>query len=155
RRPTARHCQSLGGALAKLHLAGQDFPMSRPNALALDAWPPLFKQAEAQADTASRGLADRTRRELAYLHEAWPQCLPSGIVPADLLTDNVFFIHAEVSGLIDFCFACPGAFACDAAICLNAWFFEPHGSFNLTKGQALLAGYQAVRALSGEEVEAL
>ncbi len=33
-------------------------------------------------------------------------------------------------------------------ICLNAWCFEKDGSFNLTKGTALLAGYQSVRPLS-------
>jgi len=155
RRPTAKHCEALGGALAKLHLAGRDFAMSRPNALSLDAWAPLFAQAEAQADTVSGGLAERTRRELTYLKEAWPQGLPAGIIHADLFTDNVFFIGTEVSGLIDFYFACTDALAYDVAICLNAWCFEPDGSFNLTKGQALLAGYQAVRRLSPEETEAL
>lgn len=155
RRPTARHCGALGAALAKLHLAGRDFPMSRPNALSLDAWAPLFAQAEAQADTVAGGLTERTRRELARLKEAWPAGLPSGIIHADLFTDNVFFIGSEVSGLIDFYFACTDAFAYDIAICLNAWCFEPDGSFNLTKGQALLAGYQAVRPLLPEEVEAL
>jgi homoserine kinase type II len=33
--------------------------------------------------------------------------------------------------------------AYDLAICLNAWCFEADASFNLTKGQALLAGYRA------------
>jgi homoserine kinase type II len=155
RRPTAKHCGALGEALAKLHLAGQDFAMNRPNALSLDAWAPLFAQAEAQADTVSGGLAERTSRELAYLQDAWPKGLPSGIIHADLFTDNVFFIGSEVSGLIDFYFACTDAFAYDVAICLNAWCFEQDGSFNLTKGQAMLAGYQAVRPLQPEEIEAL
>ena len=155
RRPTAQHCGALGAALAKLHLAGQDFPMQRPNALSLEAWAPLFAQAEAQADTVSPGLAERTRRELADLEASWPRGLPTGIVHADLFTDNVFFIGPEVSGLIDFYFACTDAFAYDVAICLNAWCFETDGSFNLTKGRAMLAGYQSVRRLGADEVEAL
>ncbi|NBJ11282.1 homoserine kinase [Microvirga arsenatis] len=155
RRPTAQHCGALGAALAKLHLAGQDFPMQRPNALSLEAWAPLFAQAEAQADTVSPGLAERTRRELADLEASWPRGLPTGIVHADLFTDNVFFIGPEVSGLIDFYFACTDAFAYDVAICLNAWCFETDGSFNLTKGRAMLAGYQSVRRLGADEIEAL
>lgn len=155
RRPSAQHCGALGAALARLHLAGEDFPMTRPNALSLDAWAPLFAQAEMQADTVSDRLAERTRRELDFLAGAWPTGLPSGIIHADLFTDNVFFIGPEVSGLIDFYFACTDAFAYDLAICLNAWCFETDGSFNLTKGQAMLAGYQAVRRLSPPEVEAL
>lgn len=155
RRPTAQHCGALGAALAKLHLAGQDFPMQRPNALSLEAWAPLFAQAEAQADTVSQGLAERTRRELADLEASWPRSLPTGIIHADLFTDNVFFIGPEVSGLIDFYFACTDAFAYDVAICLNAWCFETDGSFNLTKGRAMLAGYQSVRRLGADEIEAL
>ncbi len=155
RRPTAQHCAALGGALAKLHLAGQDFSMCRPNALSLEAWTPLFAQAEAQADTVSPGLAERTRRELAKLEASWPRGLPTGIIHADLFTDNVFFIGSEVSGLIDFYFACTDAFAYDVAICLNAWCFEIDGSFNLTKGKAMLAGYQSVRRLDADEIEAL
>jgi homoserine kinase type II len=155
RRPKAQHCGSLGAALARLHLAGQDFAMTRPNALSVDGWPPLFAQAVAQADTVATGLAERTGRELEILQASWPSGLPTGIIHADLFTDNVFFIGPEVSGLIDFYFACTDAFAYDVAICLNAWCFEPDGSFNLTKGQALLAGYQAVRPLSRAETEAL
>ena len=155
RRPTAQHCAALGGALANLHLAGQDFRMTRPNALSFDSWPPLFAQAEAQADTVSARLAERTGRELEALRSVWPSGLPSGVIHADLFTDNVFFIGAKVSGLIDFYFACTDAFAYDLAICLNAWCFETDGSFNLTKGQAMIAGYQAVRRLKPEEVEAL
>jgi homoserine kinase type II len=60
-----------------------------------------------------------------------------------------------VSGLIDFYFACTDAFAYDLAICLNAWCFEQDGSFNLTKGQAMIAGYESVRRLTGAETEAL
>jgi homoserine kinase type II len=155
RRPSAQHCGALGRALAQLHRAGDGFPMSRRNALSVDAWGPLFAQAEAQADGVAIGLADRTRKELAFLGQHWPTGLPTGIIHADLFTDNVFFIDSEVSGLIDFYFACTDAYAYDLAICLNAWCFEPDGSFNLTKGQSLIAGYQAVRALEPQEIEAL
>jgi homoserine kinase type II len=155
RRPTAQHCAALGSTLAKMHLAGQDFGMARPNALSFDSWAPLFAQAETQADTVSDRLAERTRRELEALKGAWPNGLPSGVIHADLFTDNVFFIGADVSGLIDFYFACTDAFAYDAAICLNAWCFEADGSFNLTKGRAMLAGYQAVRRFEAAEIEAL
>ena len=80
---------------------------------------------------------------------------PTGIIHADLFTDNVFFIGREVSGLIDFYFACTDALAYDVAICLNAWCFEPDGSFNLTKGAGMFAGYQAVRPLDASEIDAL
>jgi homoserine kinase type II len=156
RRPTAQHCGALGGALAELHALAEDFrDGSRANALSLSAWRPLFSVAEAKADTVAVGLAERTLRELGSLERAWPGNLPTGIIHADLFTDNVFFIGQKVSGLIDFYFACRDALAYDLAICLNAWCFEPDGSFNITKGRAMIAGYQSVRRLAGPEIEAL
>ncbi len=155
RRPKPQHCGALGAVLAKLHRAGADFPMERPNALSLDGWAPLFSQAEAEADRVANGLAERTRKELAFLNRVWPSGLPSGVIHADLFTDNVFFIGAAVSGLIDFYFACTDAFAYDLAICLNAWCFEADGSFNVTKGGAMIAGYQTVRRLDEAEIEAM
>ena len=67
----------------------------------------------------------------------WPSDLPSGIIHADLFPDNVFFLGNELSGLIDFYFACNDLLAYDIAVCLNAWCFEKDGSFNMTKGMAL------------------
>jgi homoserine kinase type II len=155
RRPMARHCGAVGKALAQLHLAGRDFPMRRPNALSLSGWPALFEVAAADAERVAPGLAERTRRELDDLSERWPAGLPSGVIHADLFTDNVFFIGDAVSGLIDFYFACTDAFAYDLAICLNAWCFEPDLSFNITKGRAMISGYQSVRALTEAEAAAL
>jgi homoserine kinase type II len=155
RRPTARQCGSAGEALARLHLAGRGFPGRRDNALSLPAWRPLFEAAEAQADRVAAGLAERTRAELAHLEGCWPGGLPEGVIHADLFTDNVFFRGEAVSGVIDFYFACTDALAYDLAICLNAWCFEPDGSFNLTKGRAMIAGYRRVRELAPSEVEAL
>ena len=60
-----------------------------------------------------------------------------------------------MSGLIDFYFACNDAFAYDLGICLNAWCFEADGAFNVSKGMAMIAGYQRLRPLKPEEVEAL
>jgi homoserine kinase type II len=155
KRPSARHCHALGQALAQLHEAGRDFRMRRPNALSIESWPILFAAAEAQADMVTPGLAERTRRELEDLEAAWPGRLPAGVIHADLFTDNVFFVGDKVSGLIDFYFACTDALAYDLSVCLNAWCFEADGSFNHTKGQAMIAGYEKVRRLEPEEVEAL
>ena len=63
--------------------------------------------------------------------------------------DNVFFLDGKLSGLIDFYFAATDLLAYDIAVCLNAWCFEPDFSFNVTKGRALLRGYQAHAAAVG------
>jgi homoserine kinase type II len=155
RRPEARHCAMVGDALARLHSAGTDFGLSRPNALSLEGWSALCGAAQASADKVAPGLAGALASELAYLQKNWPSDLPAGVIHADLFPDNVFFLGGALSGLIDFYFACNDFFAYDLAICLNAWCFEQDSSFNVTKGMALIDAYARARPLSQCEVEAL
>ena len=155
RRPDPRHCYALGVALAKLHLAGQDFGQQRRNALSVEGWRQLQEQTAGRADSVQPGLAALAADELAYLEQHWPQHLPQGVIHADLFPDNVFFLGNTLSGLIDFYFACTDMLAYDVAICLNAWCFEPDHSYNVTKGQELLQGYMRTRALSSAELDAL
>ncbi len=155
RRPTVTHCRQLGEALARMHLAGADFAIRRPNALSLAAWRPLWEKSKARADEVAPGLAADVEAELAVLEATWPQDLPSGVIHADLFPDNVFFLGDSLSGLIDFYFACNDFFAYDVAVCLNSWCFEQDLAFNLSKGQALIDGYTAVRPLGAEELALL
>ena len=155
RRPDAWHCGALGAALARMHLAGADFPKKRKNALSVSGWRPLFEKAADRADTVQRDMRGTIEKELAHLEKTWPQGLPQGVIHADLFPDNVFFLGQELSGLIDFYFACTDTLAYDVAICLNAWCFEPDRSYNVTKGRDLLNGYIATRPLSTAELEVL
>ncbi|MES5044576.1 homoserine kinase [Rhizobium nepotum] len=155
RKPEAKHCREVGRALAAMHLAGEGFEITRPNALSVEGWKVLWDKSEARADEVEKGLRDEIRPELDYLAAHWPKDLPAGVVHADLFQDNVFFLGDELSGLIDFYFACNDLLAYDVSICLNAWCFEKDGAYNVTKGKALLEGYQSVRPLSAEELDAL
>ncbi len=155
RKPDARQCLETGRALAQLHLAGQGFPLMRRNGLSVENWAPLFETSRDRAEEVSPGLAYEITEELEALQRQWPCDLPQGIIHADLFPDNVFFIGAKLSGVIDFYFACNDALAYDLAICLNAWCFEPDGAFNATKGRAMLQGYESLRRLDDEERLAL
>ncbi len=155
RKPEARHCREVGKALARMHLAGEGFGLKRPNALSLEGWTSLWQKSAARADGVEPGLQEEIGAELDFLDEHWPQDLPAGVIHADLFQDNVFFLGDELSGLIDFYFACNDMLAYDVAICLNAWCFEKDGAYNLTKGMALLEGYDAVRPLLPQERQAL
>ena len=156
RKPNVAHCAGVGQALAKMHLAGADFSMSRANALSVSGWRPLFEQAAARADEVQHGLRDFIGAELDHLESnVWPQNLPQGVIHADLFPDNVFFLDEQVSGIIDFTFACNDMLAYDVAICLNAWCFESDRSFNVTKARALLSAYGRERPLSKDEEDAL
>ena len=154
-RPHAHHCREVGEALAHLHIAGQDYKGRRVNALSVQGWRPLYEAAKDRADSVTPGLRAATEKALQSLESEWPKDLPQGVIHADLFTDNVFFLKDKLSGVIDFYFACTDFLSYDLAICLNAWCFELDGSFNITKGQAMIAGYRAIRDLEPREVEAL
>jgi homoserine kinase type II len=155
RRVLPRHCAAVGEALARLHLAGADFAMTRPNALAVAGWQELYRRCRDSADSFQPGLTGILDAELAELAGIWPGTLPVGIIHADLFPDNVFFRGEILSGLIDFYFACTDFLAYDLAICLNAWCFESDQSFNATKARHLFAGYRRVRPLTAGELAAL
>ena len=155
RRPNVAHCGAVGDALAKLHLAGADFAMTRRNGLSVEGWRPLFEAAGARADTVQKGLGQVIGSELAQLERDWPRDLPQGVIHADLFPDNVFFLGDRLCGLIDFYFACTDALAYDVAICLNAWCFESDHSYNITKGRALLKGYMRTRKFTVREIAEL
>lgn len=155
RRPTAAHCREAGAGLAQLHLAAAGFPRSRTNDLGQAAWSPLFSGLRKAAEELKPGLAATISSDLELLATRWPKSLPQGIIHADFFPDNVFFAGGKFAGAIDFYFACSDALAYDIAIALNAWCFEPDGSFNITSARQLVAGYESRRPLSDIERAAL
>lgn len=155
KRPSNTHCRQLGEALAQMHLAGEGFAIKRPNALTVENWRPLYEMSGKSSNTVADGLSELIENELKYLESHWPKDLPSGIIHADLFPDNVFFLKDKLSGIIDFYFACNDMFAYDIAICINAWCFEADYSFNVTKAQGMLNGYNSIRQMNEAELEAL
>jgi homoserine kinase type II len=151
KRPNAAQCRAIGVKLAQMHRALDGFTPTRANALAMAAWAPIITPRLGLAESLRAGLADAVRADLAALAAGWPAGLPRGIIHEDLFPDNALFLGDEVRGVIDYYFACEDALAYDLAVCLNAWAFEPDRSFNITKGQALIAGYESIRPLTHEE----
>jgi homoserine kinase type II len=162
RRVRPEHLAPLGAALARLHAAGEGFAVVRPNALGPAGWAPLLDGCRERGNEVAPGLIAELDERLAAILAAWPApgALPMGQIHADLFPDNVFFLadsdgRPRLSGLIDFYFACTDLLAYDVAVCLNAWCFEPDGSFNVTKARALVGAYAAIRPLSDAERAAL
>ena len=155
RHPTARHCAALGEAMARMHLAGASFAMTRPNDLSIGGWRRLLAVTGGRADELHDGLAAILTAEIAHLEANWPAGLETGIVHADLFPDNVFFLGDHLSGFIDFYFACNDFLAYDLAVCINAWCFDNDGGFSVTRARSLMAGYAGVRPLGDGERAAL
>jgi homoserine kinase type II len=129
--------------------------MTRVNDLSVAGWRRLYDACRGRAGEVQPGLAEEIGCEIMIMEAEWPRELPTGVIHADLFPDNVFFREREVSGVIDFYFACTDFLAYDLAICLNAWCFEADGSFNITKARLLLDGYRRGRPLTASELVAL
>jgi homoserine kinase type II len=155
RRVRVPHCGPVGTELARLHLAGATYAPRRMNALGPHSWQRLLDRSRARANEVQPGLVEELDAALRHILLSWPANLPVGHIHADLFPDNVFFLDDRVSGLIDFYFAATDLLAYDVAVCLNAWCFEADFSFNVTKGRALLSGYNAIRPLTQTEQDAL
>lgn len=155
--PTPEQARSVGAALAQMHLAAADFPMTRANGLGLAGWADLAAQCTpAGLDSINAGLGALVRDELATLEARWPADLPRSVIHADLFPDNVLMLGDRVTGLIDFYFACTDMMAYDVAVTHAAWCFDAAGeTFDPARSAALLEGYESVRRLSDPERAAL
>ena len=157
--PNVSKCGEAGAALADLHLKSAGFHGQRDNALGPAGWETLFSDITDIADKLPAhlpsNLLSETEKYLKQIVADWPQDLPRGIIHADLFPNNALFVGDQLTGVIDFYFACRDIFAYDLAVCLNSWCFEKDNSFNITKSKALVSGYQAARPLGPDEIEAL
>lgn len=142
--PTHGDCARVGRELARLHLAADGFPMHRDDRRGM-AW----RHRTAALLYPELGAIDASmlRDELAH-HAAldW-RGLPRGVVHADLFPDNVLFRNGEISGIIDFYYACNDLRVYDLAITVNQWCTEASGELNADRTRTILAAYHQQRPL--------
>lgn len=147
-------CQLMGSLLAKLHLAGQDFPDHRESHRGLQWWRETSQNIAAQLPQED---ADLLRSEVAsfdlFLSQTPP--LAQGTVHADLFFNNTLFEGKDLSAIIDFYNACHSWLMYDLAIVVNDWCSLPDtGELDMAKYQALMSAYQQERPLSVAEKSA-
>ena len=150
--PKPAHARATGTALGAMHAALADFAGTRPNSLGLAGWRTLATRCGEALDQIAPGLGARVEAELGFLETHWPATLPTSVIHADLFPDNVLMLGEQVSGVIDFYFACTEIRAWDLAVTHAAWCFEEEGArFRPDLGAALIAGYEESFGLSPAE----
>ena len=155
--PTADHCAGVGEALARMHLAGLDYPRRQPNLRGLEWWNETVPVVQPYITPEQSSLI---LGELAYQNHvaASSACrsLPRGVVHADLFRDNVMFEDGKLTGFFDFYFAGCDSFLFDVAVCLNDWCIDlDTGAKDEERSAAFVAAYQAVRPLTAQERQLL
>lgn len=155
-RPNASQARAVGGALAKMHGAAQNFALSRVNPLDIDNTHRTLSACGPDALVRIDARLPETIGMAADLAGQWNHGLPTSIIHSDLFPDNVLMLGNDVTGLIDFYFACEGAMAYDLAVTHAAWSFDRQGrQFRPEIGKAIVEGYEAVRPLERSERSAM
>lgn len=155
--PQAADCAQVGAMLARMHMAGQDYPAQQPNLRGLAWWTETVPVVIPHLNATQRELIES---ELAFQQSLaagpdYPQ-LPRGPIHADLFRDNVMFDGPQLSGFFDFYFAGCDTFAFDIAVCLNDWCIDlATGELDPVRAQAMVAAYDAERRLTDTELALL
>ncbi|MGY2735355.1 homoserine kinase [Sphingomonas sp. UYP23] len=150
--PTPAQAFAAGQAMGRMHAALADFEAVRANSMGVATWQPLLERCGADLDTIAPGLHAEASAMLDTVLRDWPRDLPTATIHADLFPDNVLMRGDQVSGLIDFYFACTDIRAFDVTILHTAWSFDAEGrSIDRAVGDALIEGYDATFGLSGAE----
>ena len=151
--PSADHCAAVGEMLARLHLAGRDYPHHQPNLRGLQWWNDTVPVVLPHVDASRAALLCS---ELAFQNHVASSstfaALPRGVIHADLFRDNVLFEHGRLTGFFDFYFAGVDSWLFDIAVCLNDWCVDLEtGADDPARRDAFLRAYGGVRPLAAAE----
>ncbi|WP_028102199.1 homoserine kinase [Pseudoduganella violaceinigra] len=151
--PQPVHCAAVGAMLARMHLAGQDYPLQQPNLRALPWW----REATAavlphMALEQAHLLHDEMKFQEALHASADYHSLQRGPVHADLFRDNVMFDGERLTGFFDFYFAGCDSWLFDVAVTVNDWCIDlATGALDEARVRAMVDAYHAVRPFTAAE----
>ncbi|HYD96384.1 MAG TPA: homoserine kinase [Noviherbaspirillum sp.] len=151
--PAPAHCAAVGAMLAKMHLAGQDFPLQQPNLRGLDWWrettPVVMPYLPEDAQHLLRA---EIHTQEAFAASATFHQLPRGPIHADLFRNNVMFDGERLTGFFDFYFAGCDTWIFDVAVTVNDWCIDlATGALDESRVRAMLDAYHAVRPFNAAE----
>ena len=151
---TPKNCHDAGVHAAKLHLITKNLTGKRENKLSVNSWRKIYNNVKKDCSKIYPNLDKIIEKNLDEIENNWPKNIPSGIIHADLFSDNIFFKDNKLTGIIDFYFSCYDFYSFEIAVCLNALCFDginENLSFNVTKAKKFIKGYSSIRKIENEE----
>lgn len=149
--PTPAQCSEIGAVLARMHSASKLFPQPRANPRD-HAW--RSDTAAALKQKLSTAESAMLEEEVAYQSKYDALKLTSGIIHADLFRDNALFSGNQLSGVIDFYYACTDYFMYDLAIAVNDWCSNGDGTLDHERANHMTAAYSQGRSVNKSEIDA-
>jgi len=151
--PKPAHCKAVGAMLAKMHMAGRDFPLHQPNLRGLDWWlattPVVLPYLPEDAQHLLRA---EIHTQEAFAASGTYRQLPHGPIHADLFRNNAMFDGERLTGFFDFYFAGCDTWLFDVAVTFNDWCIDlESGAIDQARARAMLDAYHAVRPFTEAE----
>lgn len=156
--PSKDHCEAVGAMLARMHIAGKDFPLSQPNLRSLTWWQETVPKVLTHLTDAQKSLIlSELNEQSNFFNSTDYKQLPSGPSHCDLFRDNVLFDSTsgkdKLGGFFDFYFAGNDKWLFDLAVTVNDWCIDlKTGELDSVRYTGLIEQYQAVRPLNQMEI---
>ena len=147
-------CRLMGEALAKLHIAGEDFPVHRDSHRGVAWW---HRTSKAIANELEEEQATLLLSQIEAFDDFIAQHpdLPKTTIHGDLFYNNTLFEGNKLSAIIDFYNACHSWAMYDLAIVVNDWCSDiTTGELDNAKYKALIKAYLHEREATPEEIQA-
>ena len=146
-----QQCEALGNNLGKLHAVSHQFSRHRDNPRGPHWWHDMSVKLDDHLDADERKLLDT---EMTFQMQHRHDKLPVGVIHADLFRDNALFEGNQLTGIIDFYYACNDVQLYDLAITVNDWCSNANGSLDMPRVSAMLQNYMLKRPLLEDEIPA-
>ncbi|MBC8519172.1 MAG: homoserine kinase [Gammaproteobacteria bacterium] len=148
--PNQEQCAALGKALGRMHSMAHNFSGHRENPRGI-----RWCRETIQIIAEKMGSDDKQllEEELQFQSVSKRGELPQGIIHADLFRDNALFVGEQLTGIIDFYYACNDALLYDVAITVNDWCTGHDGSINSARYSSFLTHYREQRPVTEEEYQ--
>ncbi|MBM2829601.1 MAG: homoserine kinase [Gammaproteobacteria bacterium] len=149
--PNRMQCAEIGKQMVRMHNASKEFNLHRKMVRGPKWW-------KATADNVMPCLAEEEAslliNELEYQFSHLYQDLPVGVIHADLFLDNALFVGDELTGIIDFYYACNNFFVYDLTVTINDWCTTGDNVRDLQNARVLLNAYQQERKVTAAGFDA-
>ena len=146
--PNAAQCAALGQMLGRLHRVGQKFALQRKNSRGADWWPEAAARVMPKLSAIDQ---QHLKDELRYQASQSRDGMPCGIIHADLFCDNALFKGDQLTGIIDFYYACSDLLLYALAVTVNDWCKNADGSLDEMRTRALLSSYHQELPLTAQD----
>ena len=154
--PTRLHSvllEAVGRVLADLHTIGKSYKKGIDNRFTFERIADTYGEVRGKLPSYFKRIVRTLDDEVDYLRSYLETKLPKGIIHGDLFHDNLLVKGDKILAVLDFEAACRGKFVYDLATAVNAFCFDGE-NYQLKRFEALIAGYESLRALSLAEWDA-